>query len=262
MDEVAQQVLLEFVNRARLQPAVEAERHGVVLPPGVLPVPPVAPSAFLADLARAHSQAMAEHGLFGHQGRDGRGPLDRAVAAGFPVTGSWAFGEILSVRLLDGDDVPLADQHADLFRSPGHRQIMLSPDMREVGIGLAQGAWSFETGVGGPASFLTETFAASGRAVFVTGVVFRDGNADKAYDAGEGVGGIVVSFDGQETRTTEAGGYTLALTGPAQGMMTLGAATLPLTVAAVNRKIDHDLTSGRVFVRDDGSYGEGGLPGR
>jgi len=82
----------------------------------------------------------------------------------------------------------------------------------EAGVG---GATDATTKDGKPALRLRMTLDTGMRGdtttVFVTGVAFRDANANKLYDLGEGVGGVEVVFAaaGVKTTTAPGGGYAL-----------------------------------------------------
>jgi len=106
--------------------AVNAERakHGLV---------PLRVSRQLAVTARAHSTSMAEHGYFAHESFDGSAFWRRIKAAYPELRGrSWGAGENLVWASPDLS----AQQALDMWlSSPRHRQNMLAPRWREVGIG-------------------------------------------------------------------------------------------------------------------------------
>jgi uncharacterized protein YkwD len=90
------------------------------------------PSRTLAHAARRHAGDMVRRHYFDHLSRRGRSPFDRAGRAGYGgrrVT----VGENLYYRL-----VPLptpSEVMAAWMASPGHRQQILNPRFRELGIG-------------------------------------------------------------------------------------------------------------------------------
>jgi len=113
----------------------------------------------LADIARAHSQDMAERNYFSHYNPEGDGPTERAIKAGYPVHkeqgGGWYSDgiaeNIYQNNLYDGityyDNVPEYDWNSQSeiasstvtgwMNSPGHRQNILSSSYDKEGIGVA-----------------------------------------------------------------------------------------------------------------------------
>ena len=89
-------------------------------------------SGTLTRAARRHAGDMARRHYFDHLSRRGRSPFDRASRAGYGgrrVT----VGENLYYRLVP---LPTPSQvMAAWMASPGHRQQILNPGFRELGIG-------------------------------------------------------------------------------------------------------------------------------
>ena len=81
----------------------------------------------LAAVARQHSQAVAQTGNFSHDDTNGS-PFDRMTRAGISYT---AAGE----NLAQGGDPQQAEQL--LMSDPPHRQLIMSCDMTDIGIGIA-----------------------------------------------------------------------------------------------------------------------------
>ena len=99
-------------------------RHGLV---------PLRLSRKLTVSARGHSVSMAEHGYFEHDSYDGSA-FWRRIRATYPEAAgrTWAAGENLAWASPDLS----AQQTVDMWmHSPRHRQNMLAPRWREVGIG-------------------------------------------------------------------------------------------------------------------------------
>ena len=84
----------------------------------------------LREVARAHSRDMFERGYFSHVTLDGLDPFDRLKAAG--IRYAYA-GENLALA----PDVYRA--HEGLMNSPGHRENILTPEYRKIGIGVIDG---------------------------------------------------------------------------------------------------------------------------
>ncbi len=223
-----EQYMLELVNRARVDPGAEADRHDVGLNDGIsgTPISPASkpPLAFTPSLFQAadgYAERMIAEDFFAHTAPDGSTPSQRVFDAGWTsTTGSWRIGENISYYAgfdpsLPGDPATIDMQHRGLFRSSGHRRAILDEDYSEVGIGQAQGAFTTSSGTTYPyTSMITQNFADGSRS-FLTGVVIDDADGDDFYDPGEGEGGVTitaVSLAGSYVTTTwSAGGYTLEL---------------------------------------------------
>src|SRR5262245_55053283 len=217
-----EQLLLELINRARLDPVGEATRYGIDLNQGLAPgtisgtpKPPLAPNANLATAAQNHSQWMLDTDNFSHTGAGGSDPGDRMIGAGYLFSGSWSWGENISWRGTTGTlnlTNNILSHHEGLFESPGHRENMLDGGFREIGVGVRTGVFQ-----GYNASMTTEDFARSGTGQFVTGVAYFDANGDKFYSIGEGRGGVrldarsVASGAVTTINTASAGGYATKL---------------------------------------------------
>ncbi|MBR2534632.1 MAG: hypothetical protein IKE66_01030 [Hyphomicrobium sp.] len=95
-----EQLLLELMNRARLDPASEAARLGISLNAGLAAgtistaaKAVLAPNSDLVTAARGHSQYMIDVDQFAHSGIGDGTPTSRMQAAGYTLTGSWRTGE-------------------------------------------------------------------------------------------------------------------------------------------------------------------------
>jgi hypothetical protein len=242
------QYLLELVNRARLDPGGEAARYGVDL--GSITAAskqPLAGNTDLGEAAEGHSQWMLETDTFSHTGAGGSSAGQRMAAAGYTFTGSWAWGENIAWKgttLTPEVTQFVADVHANLFRSPGHRSNMLNETFREAGIGVETGRFGSYNAV-----MATENFGRSGAAVFFTGVAFNDTDGSGFYTPGEGRGGVRVDLDSTldsrafTTTTATAGGYEVGVTAGTYDVTFSGdgldnALKLTLSVGAENVKLD------------------------
>jgi len=95
-------------------------------------------NAKLGRAARAHSLDMVRRTYFEHESKDGRSPFQRMLATRYvPKGAAWTLGENI------GWGTEELAQPAALVKawmdSPGHRQNILNPRFREVGIGIALG---------------------------------------------------------------------------------------------------------------------------
>jgi len=227
--DAAEQLMIELINRARMDPAAEAARRGVALNEGLAPgtigtapLQVLAPSAPLQAAADTHSAWLLATGSFSHTGDKGSTPGDRMAAAGYAFTGSWTWGENIAYwQHSSGVEAMAAilGHHARLYASPSHRATIFGTGYREVGIGQQLGPFQ-----GLPASMVTQAFARSGSAAFLTGVAMHDADGDLFYDVGEGRGGVQIAAAGAAVATTVAGGYALARTGPGLHEITVTAA--------------------------------------
>lgn len=214
------------------------------------------PLAFDFDLnesAEGHSRWMIEADVFSHTGAGGSSATQRMQSAGYQLTGSWSTAENIAWASLRGDpgyrdEVDLL--HTNLMNSSGHRANILNGAYREIGVGFEVGAFQ-----GWQAAFVTQNFAKSGTAVFLTGVAIDDLDGDRFYDPGEGLGGLTVtatSLSGARyvATTYASGGYDLALPAGTYSVSFTGAYTAPaqtVTIGASNVKLDLiDPTTGTV----------------
>ncbi|WP_262030294.1 CAP domain-containing protein [Microvirga sp. Mcv34] len=224
-----EQFMLELVNRERAQTGAQ----------------PLAFNGNLNDSADSHSSWMIATDTFSHTGSGGSTPTDRMSQAGYAFSGSWASAENIawaSTRAPAGyqDEVELL--HTNLMNSPGHKANILNGTFREIGIGFDTGAYQ-----SWDAAFVTQNFAKSGTAVFLTGVGMSDKDGDRFYDIGEGLGGLTVtavsSTGAQYTTTTQsAGGYSLALAAGTYSVTFSGGGYTPVTqqvtIGSSNVKLD------------------------
>jgi len=218
----AQEVLVvELINRARLDPEAEATRLGIGLNDGIsgtqitaTPKPPLAHNLLLIDAARDHSQWMLDNDVFAHTGVNGSSSHDRMIAAGYLFTGSWASGENIAWSGATTSTINLTSyavsQHDGLFESPGHRTNILNANYREIGVGQKQGYFLLD-GNNYLSSMLTQNFARSGSSYFLTGVIYEDANNNEFYDVNEGLSGITITINGNSYPVFNTGAYAIPL---------------------------------------------------
>jgi hypothetical protein len=82
----------------------------------------------LQTAARRHADAMARGGFFAHSAPDGSTPVSRVEAAGYR---GWT---LVAENIAAGYDSP-EQVMASWMSSPGHRENLLLPNAREIGIG-------------------------------------------------------------------------------------------------------------------------------
>jgi hypothetical protein len=225
-----EQLMLELINRARMDPAGEAKRYGISLNEGLrggtisaAPKQVLAGNDDLAAAAAHHSNWMLVNDIFAHEekkhtkGFTGVEPDDRMNKAGYDFVGDWNWGENISERGSVGkitnamQTALILQQHEDLFvdqgvQGRGHRLNILNDDFQEAGIGQEIGKFS-SGGNTFNASMVTQDFATSGSKVFVTGVVYNDNVVkDDFFSVGEQVADRTVSSAGAPNDKTGAGG--------------------------------------------------------
>ncbi len=208
-----EQLIVELINRARLDPLGEVSRLGEGLASGVTSSPSAALAVdpILSISARGHSQDMDNRDFFNHTNPDGDGPGARAIDDGY---GSGFVGE--NIGWIGSSFTPSNIQaraeahHANLWESDGHQRNLMDEDWTKIGVGYDYGDYLGYNG----STFVTEVFGAGG-GNYLTGVVIDDDDSDGFYDIGEGQGDVrITAFDGEDTFATatwDAGGYTLAL---------------------------------------------------
>jgi uncharacterized protein YkwD len=88
--------------------------------------------AGLRAAATAHTRAMLTDGFFAHESRDGT-PFDSRIRRFYPSRGwqSWSVGETL---LSSGGSLDARAVVDAWLASPPHREIILSPGFRKIGI--------------------------------------------------------------------------------------------------------------------------------
>jgi hypothetical protein len=128
---------------------------------------------------------------------------------------------------------------------PGHRENMLSPSFREVGMGIVDGV----NGSVGPQIITQDLGSQFGSPTFITGVIYYDLNQNGFYDLGEGIGGVMVNTPGSTyyALTASSGGYALPVASNGTYVVTFTAPGLSnnasVTIASLtNRKLDVPLT--------------------
>ena len=249
-----EQYLLELVNRARLDPAQEAARLGIDLNASLAPgaITPdakqvLAHNTTLGIAADGHSDWMLDTNTFSHTGIDNSNPGDRIAAAGYSFYGSWTWAENISWYGNTGSvnlEAAMISHHDGLFESSGHRENLMNPVLREMGVAQVTGLFTHTNGTTYNSSILTEKFAKVGTEnnVFVTGVVYDDVNGDEFYSVGEGRDRASFSSGTSQSSTAPAGGYSLAVSGSASTVISVNspAVTVSITLdtAGQNAKLD------------------------
>lgn len=246
---VAEQYLLELINRARLDPEAEANRYNLDLNDGLAAgsigseaLQVLAPNDELNRAATAHSQWMLDTDAFSHTGSGGSSAGERMAASGYDFVGQWTWRENLAwagtTGTIDLNDA-IINHHEGLYRSAGHRANTFDAKISEVGLGQVEGMFT-QNGQSYSSSMLTANFAASGAATFLTGVSYRDQSRDKFYSIGEGRANYRITVDGETAVTTDAGGYGMDVGGDAETLVRVGQGSRAIA------RLEVDMSEGNV----------------
>lgn len=174
-----------MVNRARFSTADENLARRTNYAGLVQSAPPLAPHQALTIASRRHSEDMARLGVFQHATVPGSAfynavtqpaPWDRWKAEGYIYNQA---GENIAAGVSTPEGTYL-----QWWNSEGHRSNLCDAGLREIGNGHFYLAGSTYR------HYYTQALGTSGARHFFTGTIFRDANADGAYDVDEGVAGV------------------------------------------------------------------------
>ncbi len=252
----AEQLVLEYVNRARSDPVAEGQRLGIDIHEGlqnpslVGPRPPLAMNKILLSIASAHSQDMYNQNYFSHNDLNGTTPFGRMTHAGYNFV-------LAGENMAAGTDVTAAELENFMMVDAGtpgrpHRVNLLDINpypcghppcvYSEVGIGYYEGTTPNSIGN----AFITEDFGANPNAgSFLLGVVYNDRNGNNFYDIGEGIAGVTItpSSGSYYAVSSSSGGYTIPI--GASGTITVIASgpgfspiSKTVTLSGANVKLD------------------------
>lgn len=271
-----EQYLLELTNEARLDPLADAARYiasydpliakqadiqsavdyfGVSGPDllaaytALTPVQPLAWNDSLADASRQHDRAMIAADEQSHQLPGEAVFTSRDAAAGYAFTDRGAENVY---AYADNGLYTQAGFVIDWGNSePGHRDNIMDPALREVGIGILPNT---NTDPQFGPQVVTEDFGSHGTSgTFLLGVAYTDSDHDNFYSVGEGVAGLTVSVAGASATSSDAGGYTLDTTATGYQTVTLtggnltGAVSVGLDLEA-GRNIKLDVVGGHTLL--------------
>ncbi len=238
-----EQLYLEFLNRARLDPPSQGNlfkqaRDKFVVGAldvfhvdldlfatqmaAIAPSQPLAPNAKLQAAARIHTQDMFDHVYQDHLGTDGTFFTDRVTAQGYTwqnvAENVFSFAQNVFHGFggfeVDWGDDPL-NANGGMQNPPGHRNNNHNPALREIGVGVVKGTNSLAALSVGPQLVTEDLATAQGSTPFLTGVAYLDLNSNNLYDLGEGIGGLKVEVAGAKfyAMTVNSGGYAVPVPG-------------------------------------------------
>ena len=255
-----EQLVLEYINRARANPIAEGQRLGIDIHEGleddpqngcygpeyVGVRPPLAMNPLLLATAQAHSEDMYNQNYFSHTDPNGTTAFERIANAGYDYVSAgenMAAGSGMSATALE--DFMMVDSGTpcrphrinllDIFPYP-------PPAYLEVGIGYYQG--STPNGYGD--SFITEDFGTSANAgPFLNGVVYTNADGSNFYQLGEGIAGVTItpSSGSYYAISSSSGGYAFPI--PTAGTITItasgagfGPVSQTITLTGTNVELD------------------------
>ena len=250
-----EQLVLEYINRARANPIAEGQRLGIDIHEGLVdpngpelvgPRPPLAMNPALLAIANGHSEDMYNNNYFSHTDPNGTTAFQRMTNAGYNYVSAgenMAAGTDMTATQLE--DFMMVDSG-----TPGrpHRVNLLDifpfppPAYEEVGVGYYSGSASNSYGN----AFITEDFGTAANAgPFLLGVVYDDANGNNFYDIGEGISGVTVtpSSGNYYAISSASGGYafpigtsgTITVTASGNGF---GPITKTITLTGFNIELD------------------------
>ncbi len=248
-----EQLILELVNRARMDPAGEVARNSSVsdlnqgLAPGTIsstPKQPLASVQALVDAGVVHAQDMLDRDYFSHytQG-SGDDPTDRAATEGY----SGPVGENIAWNGSTGQidqNTETIQAHDALFLSPSHRQNMMWDLYEEAGMGVRFGPYTSNS-ITFNAVMVAEEFGYNSGNPYLTGVAFNDGVlADDFYSVGESEAGITIT-------AVSGGGATFTTTTGVSGGFNIKLPAGTYTVTASGGSLAADMVVSDVTISDE-----------
>ena len=250
-----EQLVLEYINRARANPIAEGQRLGIDIHEGLVdpngpelvgPRPPLAMNPALLAIANGHSEDMYNNNYFSHTDPNGTTAFQRMTNAGYNYVSAgenMAAGTDMTATELE--DFMMVDSG-----TPGrpHRVNLLDifpfppPAYEEVGVGYYEGSASNSYGN----AFITEDFGtAANSGPFLLGVVYDNANGNNFYDIGEGISGVTItpSSGNYYAISSSSGGYafpiatsgTITVTASGAGF---GSITTTVTLTGFNIELD------------------------
>ncbi len=180
----AEELIRWHLNRGRFDLAQENKRRRTKYNDVPDNSGPLAPHASLIAASRNHSNDMARKKKFQHatvrnsayyDHEAQPNPWDRMVHEGYDYI---AAAENIAWGQPNG-----LIAYENWWDSEGHRTLMYGSQYREAGVGIFKTAYTL--GIG----------ARSSSDVFFTGTVFKEKNKNKAYDAKEGVEGVIIRLE-------------------------------------------------------------------
>ncbi|MBI3743685.1 MAG: CAP domain-containing protein [Chloroflexi bacterium] len=195
-----EQAFIYLLNRARHDPSAYGKSINVDLS-GFPPVAPLAVNKELTAAARFRAGDMAKRNYFDHVDPDALGKMHPRTKDANTIesinAGSESPERSLAELIIDRSDP-----------EGGHRKHLLDADAtfpraRDIGVGMGRAGGRFR------AFTVVETACTDEEVIYITGVVYRDKNSNRAFDAGEGLKGVTISVGDQSVSTMASGGFSI-----------------------------------------------------
>jgi len=254
-----EQLVLEYINRARANPVAEGQRLGIDIteglqddpsngcygPEDVGVRPPLAMNPDLLAAAEGHSEDMYNQNYFSHTDPNGTTAFQRIENSGYNyISAGENIGAGSGMSATDLEDLLMVDSG---YPCRAHRMNLLDifpyppPAYYEVGIGYYEGSSG--------QAFITQDFGTSANAVpLLTGVVFNDAEGKGFYDIGEGISGVTITPSSGDyyAISSSSGGYAFPI--PSSGSLTVtasgnGFGPISKTITLTGTNIELDFTS-------------------
>ncbi len=254
-----EQLVLEYINRARANPVAEGQRLGIDITEGLQDDPqngcygpeyvgvrpPLAMNPDLLSVAEAHSEDMYNQNYFSHTDPNGTTAFERIQNSGYNyISAGENIGAGTGMSATDLEDTLMTDSG---YPCRAHRMNLLNifpyppPAYYEVGIGYYEGPSG--------QAFITQDFGTSADATpLLTGVVFNDANGNNFYGIGEGISGVTItpSNGAYYAISSASGGYAFPI--PSSGTITVtasgnGFGPVSKTVTLTGTNVELDFTS-------------------
>jgi hypothetical protein len=236
--DAREQLSLELVNRARMDPLGEAVRYGIDLNAGLA--------------AQAHANYLLSSGAFSHTGSGSSTSNGRMASAGYAAAGTFFSGENIAWTGSTGAynaNAEVLSQHQSWFLSAGHRENIMNVNYEELGVGHAAFTGVAYRGATNGMIMVQNYAALTTPDKLITGVSYNDTDANDFYSIGEGQGARQVQLfqSGSlvnSATTTAAGGYGIKTTATGQleivfsGGGVSGSHGVLVNLSASNIKVD------------------------
>jgi uncharacterized protein YkwD len=169
------------------------------------------PNSILMSVAQAHANYMAATGIVSHTGAGGTTSAQRILAAGYPLGGDLSLGGFRSENITAGFNKSVQQAVLEWQGDAPHLNTMLSPNLREIGAGVAFAGdkvyyvidCAAPTGSGQPQSFTPapgatqipeQSYAAPLASTIVPGTPNLDGKLIHEVRPGETLWLIAISY--------------------------------------------------------------------
>jgi len=254
----AEQLVLEYINRARANPVAEGQRLGIDITEGLQDDPsnscygpeyvgvrpPLAMNPDLLAVAEAHSDDMYNQNYFSHTDPNGTTAFQRIENSGYNyISAGENIGAGADMSATDLEDLLMVDSG---YPCRAHRMNLLDifpyppPAYYEVGIGYYEGPSG--------QAFITQDFGTSNAVPLLTGVVFNDAHGNNFYDIGEGISGVTITPSSGDyyAISSSSGGYAFPI--PSSGTITVtasgnGFGPISRTITLTGTNVELDFTS-------------------